>query len=139
MKHVLVIAVAVLTACGGGGGGGYDDGPGTPTGPSNPTNPGTPSQSASVEMRSTEQGGEYGGGTYNHAFSPTQVTVVRGGTVTWSNGSGFAHSVNFTSAGAPSDINAFDSGSASRAFQTAGTFSYRCDLHAGMSGTVVVQ
>ena len=138
MKYVLVIALAALAACGGGGGGYGDDRQETPTGPANPSNPGGASQSATVEMRSTEQGGQYGG-TYNHAFAPTQVAVVRGGTVTWSNNSGFPHSVNFSTANAPSDINAFDSGSASRTFQTAGTFNYRCDLHAGMSGTVVVQ
>jgi plastocyanin len=143
MKRILVITLAALAAalaaaCGGGGGGG-DQRPETPTGPANPVNPGTPVQSASVDMRSSEQGDGYGGTTINHTFSPSQVTVARGGAVTWTNNSGFEHSVSFsTASGAPSDIPPFNAGSISRTFQTAGTFSYRCSLHTGMTGTVVV-
>ena len=144
MKYILVVTLAALAACGGGGGGG-DDRPAAPTGPSNPSNPSnpgtptTPSQSASVDMRSTEQGGIYGDGTYTHAFAPPEVTIRRGGSVTWTNGSGFSHGVDFSDVGAPDDIAVFGSGTVSRTFQTAGTFSYRCSVHPSMMGSVVVQ
>ena len=139
MKRVLVITLAALAACSGGGGGG-DPRSAAPTGPTNPGSPGPPAQTASVAMRSTEQGDGYGGGTVTHAFSPSEVRIARSGTVTWTNNSGYAHSVTFTAAaGAPNDVPAFDAGAVSRTFQTAGSFSYRCSQHAGMSGTVVVQ
>lgn len=140
MKQTLIIALVVVAAACGGGGGGGGSKPITPTEPGTPTTPTTPSQSASVSMRSSEQSDGYGNTTVSHSFSPAQVAVVVGGSVTWTNSSGIAHSVVFsTAAGAPSDIPAFDGGSNSRTFQTAGTYQYHCALHAGMSGTVVVQ
>ncbi len=147
MRHILVIALAALAAACSGGGGGGDERPAAPTGPSNPGNPANPGspaappQTASVDMRSIEEGGGiYGGGTYSHSFAPSQVTVARGGSVAWTNNTGFTHSVVFSQAtGAPSDIPAFTEGVASRTFQTAGTFSYHCSQHSGMNGTVVVQ
>jgi plastocyanin len=68
-------------------------------------------------------------------FSPASVTIPVGGSVTWTNageedhtatGSGFA-----TGTVGPG-------GSASQTFSTAGTFSYVCDFHPNMKGTVVV-
>ena len=140
MKRILVSTLAALAmACGGGGGDGSERSA-TPTGPTIPGNPPPPPQTATVEMRSAEQSDGYGGSAVSHAFAPSQVMIARGGSVTWTNNSGYLHSVVFSAAaGAPGDVSALVSGSASRTFQTGGTFSYRCSQHAGMSGTVVVQ
>ncbi len=72
-----------------------------------------------------------------NTFTPASVTVAVGGTVTYA----FAieHNVLFSGTGAPQDIPPTASGSVARVFGTAGTFPYTCTLHAGMSGTVVVQ
>lgn len=138
MRPCAGLMLALLLACGGGGGGGdpYGESPTGPTGnnPNTPTTPTTPSTSASVEMVSNGDG--YGGAV--HQFSPTRVTVARGGTVTWSNTSGFAHNVTFSSASAPPHIDDFTTGNVSRTFPSAGTFGYSCQNHAGMSGEVVV-
>jgi plastocyanin len=47
--------------------------------------------------------------------------------------------VTFSSTGAPGNIGNFTTGSSARTFPNAGTFSYQCTNHAGMSGTVTVQ
>lgn len=73
------------------------------------------------------------------SFSPQQVDITVGGTVTWNFNDIISHNVTFAgTTGAPSNIGDTSSGSVSRTFATAGTFAYNCTLHAGMTGTVVV-
>ena len=74
----------------------------------------------------------------NKAFTPDNLEVAVGTTVTWMN----ADSVSHTST---SDLTGWDSGVVapggqfSFAFQAAGTFRYHCAIHPGMVGTVVVR
>jgi plastocyanin len=78
--------------------------------------------------------------TPNETFSPSEVTIPAGGSVTWQF-SGARHNVTFQGA-APSggSIPDQDAGtSASRTFALAGTYNYLCTRHAGMSGRVIVQ
>ena len=90
---------------------------------------------ANVSMTKTGDG--YG--TDVHAFSPQSVTVMRSGTVTWTNNTGLVHNVTFgQAAGAPPNVPDLNSGSVARTFGTAGTFAYQCTIHA-MTGTVLVQ
>ena len=70
-------------------------------------------------------------------FNPTSTEISVGGTVTWVNGSGVSHDVDF--GGAIPKIPVFDSGQRSLTFTTAGSFAYFCTLHSGMTGTVVVR
>jgi plastocyanin len=73
------------------------------------------------------------------AFTPSTLTVPSGTTVTFTF-QGVAHNVTFTAAtGVPADIPTTANTSVQRTFATAGTFAYHCTIHAGMSGTVVVQ
>ena len=140
MKLRIVILAVVAMACGGSGGDGYTtgtgNGPGTGTG-APPTGGGSAATSATVAMTQ----GDDGYGTATFSFSPASVTVARGGTVTWSNEGGTAtHNVTFAStSGAPANIANYASGNASRTFNTAGTYSYQCTNHNGMSGSVTVQ
>lgn len=72
------------------------------------------------------------------SFSPASVDIVAGGTITWTFGL-TSHNVNFDAAtGAPANIATTQQTSVARSFPTAGSFSYFCDLHQGMTGTVVV-
>jgi len=72
-------------------------------------------------------------------FSPTTVTIAKGGSVTWTIGTR-NHNVTFVqTAGAPANIPTATNATATRQFPQAGTFAYVCSLHAGMVGTVVVQ
>ena len=82
------------------------------------------------------------------AFSPNPINVKVGGTVTWTNKDTIAHTV--TSGTGPIDPNKgkeFDSGLStlltpgktfSHTFNTAGEFTYFCQVHPAMIGMVVV-
>jgi plastocyanin len=138
MRSSIVLLAIVAMACGGGGGGdGYTTGPGTGPGPgAGSGGPGTPSPTASVAMRQSDDG--YGTATFS--FAPAAVTVAKGGTVTWTNEAGStAHNVTFAqTAGAPANVGNMTTGSASRTFNTSGSYSYQCTNHSGMTGTVTV-
>lgn len=93
-----------------------------------PTAPSAPSQTASVTASATA-----------NTFSPSTVTIARGGTVTWTFGAR-PHNVTFgTTTGAPASVPTTTNAQVARQFPTAGSFAYDCTLHDGMSGTVVVQ
>jgi plastocyanin len=72
------------------------------------------------------------------AFTPGQVDISAGGTVTWNFADVIEHNVTFSGSAGPSNIGNTSSGSVARTFPSAGTFPYNCTLHAGMTGTVVV-
>ncbi|HLD60423.1 MAG TPA: cupredoxin family copper-binding protein [Candidatus Bilamarchaeaceae archaeon] len=71
------------------------------------------------------------------AFSPSEITVSKGTTVTWIQDDDAPHTVT-------ADDNTFDSGSLSKGktfsytFDTPGTFNYHCSFHGNMRAKVVV-
>ena len=70
-------------------------------------------------------------------FTPDAVTVTTGGTVTWTNAGIAPHTVSATDDGLDSGI--LESRSTySFDFPASGTFTYRCDIHPQMVGTVRV-
>jgi len=77
--------------------------------------------------------------TPSQVFTPQQVDITAGGTVTWNFGT-LGHNVTFQAgaAGTPANIPETANGNVSRTFTTAGTYPYQCTIHIGMSGTVVV-
>ena len=71
------------------------------------------------------------------AFGPNNVTIAVGGTVTWTFADGqVAHNVTFDDGNASPTM---ASGSWSRTFPKAGTYTYHCSIHPNMTGTVTVQ
>jgi plastocyanin len=104
--------ILAFTACGGG---------------NNVSAPVTPTATATVQATTSQQ------------FSPRQVDIIVGGTVTWQF-SGLAHNVTFTgsAAGTPGNIGLTANAAVSRTFSTTGTYGYVCTVHPGMAGTVVV-
>ncbi len=111
-------AALILAGCGGGDAG---------TGPDpDPVKPANPVASATVTAGN------------NNRFSPSNVDLIGGGTVTWTFGS-VPHNVIFNStAGAPANVPVVSNTEEKRTFNTAGTFPYDCTLHAGMTGTITV-
>lgn len=75
----------------------------------------------------------------NFSFSPADVTVSAGTTVTWTNKDAIPHEVN-SSGSTP-----FDSGLMQQnatfnfTFSSAGAYPYNCAIHPYMKGTVTVQ
>lgn len=121
---ILPVGLAfLLAACGGYGGGGS-----TPTAPSGGQTGGQ--DTTTVVIPSS---GGYGTST----FSPGNVTIQVGKSVTWSNQDSFTH--NSTGPNGAWNSNIAPGGSFTRVFPAAGSFDYRCTIHPGMSGTITVQ
>jgi plastocyanin len=101
----------------------------TPTTSPVPTS-GGPSSSVVVPVGAATLG--------DRAYTPDDLNVTVGTTVTWTNTDSVAHTSTSNAPGwssgtvAPGDRFSF-------AFQTAGTFPYHCAIHPGMVGTVTVR
>ena len=75
----------------------------------------------------------------NTAFNPPDIRVSPSAVVTWTNQDNTTHNVTFAS---PLVGNSGDFSTGSKSITmpaAAGTYNYRCTIHAGMSGTVQVQ
>ena len=77
---------------------------------------------------------------HDNSFNSASLTIPAGDKVNWTNGGGTAHTAtsdngNFINTGtlAPGAT------SNSVTFSGAGTFTYHCSFHAGMTGTIIVQ
>jgi plastocyanin len=71
-------------------------------------------------------------------FNPASVTVNAGDTVVWTNADSAQHDVVADNGEFKSDL--FGQGKTfSFTFAKAGTYPYRCTVHAGMTGTVIVK
>lgn len=73
------------------------------------------------------------------AYSPAEIEVASGGTVTWTNDDEAPHTVTFDddSVASSEEMNTGDEFSAT--FDAAGSYSYVCAIHPDMKGTVTVQ
>jgi plastocyanin len=74
----------------------------------------------------------------DNSFSPQTVIIARGTAVRWTNSGAVAHT-SVADGGAWSSGNIAPQGTFSHTFNTLGTFAYRCTLHAGMTGTILVE
>ena len=125
IRFTLVAALAALAvACG------SNDSSPTPSPTPTPTpTPGGSSSAISIPMGAQALG--------NRAFTPDDIEIDAGTTVTWTNTDSVAHT-------STSNVSGWDSGiigpgrQFSFTYQTAGTFPYHCTIHPGMVGTVVV-
>jgi plastocyanin len=122
-------ALAVLTSMLTGACGGYSSSPSpAPTPPPSPSAAGAPSVVIPVGAESLG----------NRAFSPDELNVAVGTTVTWTNGDAVSHTSTSNASGWNSGTIP-PGGRFSFAFQSAGTFPYRCTIHPGMVGSVNVR
>lgn len=73
----------------------------------------------------------------NMAFSPDNITIKAGSTVTWTNNDSTVHTVTANDGSFASDSLA-NGKSYSHTFNTPGTYKYRCVIHPSMTGIVTV-
>jgi len=75
----------------------------------------------------------------NMAFSPSQITVNKGDTVTWTNNDSTAHTVTSDTG---SELNSGDiqpGSTYSHTFSQTGSYQYHCSIHPYMRATIVVK
>ncbi len=73
------------------------------------------------------------------AFTPADITVKQGATVSWTNNDSIAHTVTETDGQTGPDSSSVDPGATySFTFTKAGTYHYHCSIHPSMTGTVTV-
>jgi plastocyanin len=72
------------------------------------------------------------------SFTPTQVEIKAGGTVTWTNGGSQAHTATSVSGGGFDTGLVGPGGTYSLTFSQPGTWIYTCTPHPWMSGRLVV-
>ena len=114
LLSVLILASLALTGCGS-------------TSSTSPTPPPTSGTGDTITVPA---------GTLS--ISPTTLNVDAGTTVVWQNRDSTTHTTTSDTAGLW-NANLAPGQQFSRTFPTAGTFTYHCTIHAGMSGTVVVK
>lgn len=72
------------------------------------------------------------------AFAPAELTVSTGTEVTWKNDQAASHTVTGDD-GEFDSANLAEGAEFSQTFDTAGTFTYHCEIHPTMTGTVTVE
>jgi plastocyanin len=77
----------------------------------------------------------------NMMFTPPQISIQKGGTVTWTNDDNTAHTVtdDLTNVGGPSSGDIQPGSTYSFTFNKTGSFQYHCSIHPSMRGTIVVK
>jgi len=102
----------------------------------------TPSNSNSSASNSSQSAAASGTVTIeNMMFTPSQITVAKGGTVTWTNKDSIPHTVtdDLSNAGGPASGNIQPGKTYSFTFDKTGSFQYHCSIHPSMRGTIVVK
>jgi plastocyanin len=110
---------------------------------SNPTQP-TASQDHQMNMAATDKTASAPVATNsvtiaNFAFSPANITVKKGTTVTWVNNDATAHTVTENDGQTGPNSGTMAKGARyTFTYDTIGTFQYHCTFHSEMVGTVTV-
>ena len=75
----------------------------------------------------------------NSAFSPAELTIKVGDTITWTNRDSASHTVTSDSGTEISSDSLSNGQTYSYTFNTAGTFEYHCTIHPSMKAKIIVQ
>lgn len=77
----------------------------------------------------------------NMAFTPSQISVQKGATVTWTNNDTVAHTVtdDLNNVGGPASESIAPGAKYSFTFNKTGSYQYHCTFHSSMRGTIVVK
>jgi plastocyanin len=74
----------------------------------------------------------------NFAFTPGEITIAPGESVTWTNDDGAPHGLEYHDGAKGTDL-LLPGASFSRRFDRPGTYDYNCSIHPYMTGRVVVR
>ena len=74
----------------------------------------------------------------NFAFTPGEITIAPGESVTWTNDDGAPHGLKYHDGAKGTDL-LLPGASFSRRFDRPGTYDYNCSVHPYMTGRVIVR
>jgi plastocyanin len=119
---------------------------GAPASSPSPSLAASPSPSMSMKMSESPSPSSSAAATatdtvkiQNYAFSPANITVKKGTTVTWTNEDSVGHTVTESDGQTgPASPTIQQGKTYSFTFNTVGTFHYKCTIHPYMTGTVAV-
>lgn len=99
----------------------------------------TPSQSNSNNSNQTTSSGKIS--IQNMQFTPSQISIAKGGTVTWTNNDSITHTVidDLSNVGGPASGDIAPGQTYTFTFDKTGSFQYHCRIHPSMRGTIVVK
>ena len=92
----------------------------------------SPTSSSSTSM------GTYYVSISNFAFSPSSLSINAGETVVWTNKDNVPHTVSSDSGSELSSPTLSPGDTYSHTFGTAGSYSYHCNIHPNMKGSIIV-
>lgn len=75
----------------------------------------------------------------NMLFTPSQITIEQGETVTWTNNDSVDHTVTADTGNGPKSETIKPGSTYHYTFNEVGSFQYHCEFHSAMHGTVVVR
>ena len=136
---LVVVAAFAAIACGGGAA--------TTSAPTSAPTYGedlsTPASDAPSQEPAATPAGNPGGAVasvaiVDNGFSPADLTIAVGTTVTWTNTGQRRHTVTSIDGGFTSSGTLTSGGRYAQTFGTAGTFAYICSIHTSMKGTITV-
>jgi plastocyanin len=103
-----------------------------------PLTGGTVGPTAVVQQASAPVGNGAKVSIVNFAFTPAEITIRSGESVTWSNDDGAPHGLKFNDGAKGTDL-LLPAVTFSRRFDRPGTYDYSCAVHPYMTGRVVVK
>jgi plastocyanin len=111
------------------------------TGASAPSSAAPSSAAASASSAASASAAAGGGAAAvsikGFAFNPATIQAKVGENITWTNGDSVAHTVTLDD-GSSKSGNIEPAATYSHAFTQAGTFTYHCEIHPQMKGTITV-
>ena len=89
--------------------------------------------------QNNSQSGAYNVAIKDFAFSPSEITIKKGKTVTWMNGDSAPHTVVSDSGSEINSPSLSNGQTYSHTFNSAGTYAYHCSIHPGMKARIIVE
>jgi len=107
----------------------------------NTSNQASTNNNASTQSQNTTQSATGSITIRDMMFTPSQITIAKGGTVTWTNNDSVTHTVvdDLSNVGGPSSGDIAPGQTYSFTFNKTGSFQYHCSIHPSMRGTIVVK
>ncbi len=135
-RLALAVVALILSACGSSSSSSSSAPSSSSSASASTTSPAASSPSAAP---SSAASGNVSVTMQNIAFSPITIHAKVGQTVKWSNQDQVAHNVSYVSGPQFTSSSTFNAGGTySLKLVKAGTIQYRCTIHPGMNGTIVV-